>query len=1359
MKKYLFLMLAIFLPATTFSQTLIDGVYYYLFNDGEAYVAENPEASGAVVIPESVIFAGNAYNVTRIYNKAFKDCTGLTSISIPDGVLVIEEDAFSGCTQLASIVFPSNLNTIGSDAFKNCSKLTSIVLPDGVTTIGSGAFGGCTKIASVSFPSSLISVGSRVIDTGSTWYKNQTNNSVVYAGTVALRFKGTIPATISITDGTIVIADEAFSGFNTTLTRVNIPASVRHIGNSAFSNKTNLFTIYFYSPNNLQSIGLNAFSDTQYGNSNMGVSGTVGYIGNIAYKFNGTMPADTELVLKSGTVAIAGGAFSGCTGLKSITIPNTVTNIGRQAFYGCTALESITIPSSVTTIDYYAFYGSGLTSVTIPNTVTNLSPGLFYNCRRLESATISDGIERIPRDLFADCEYLETVAIPSSVKIIERGAFSYCALTSINIPENVVIIENDAFFQQSDDWNYNVSPATSLELPACVAKIGDRAFGNLKKITSVTALMETPVAIGENTFYNYMFSKATLTVPAKSRAAYQAAAYWQNFSEIIGIGKVDQTLDLVAIPTKTYGDAAFSLPATTEEGLTLTWSVANTNVATVSSNVFTIKGAGTTTVTATQAGNDEYEAFSREFTLTVNAKNVSNLTINSISAVTYSGSAKTPTVTVKDGSTTLTSGTDYTVSYSNNINAGTATATITGKGNYTGTKSANFTINAKSASSLTINSISAVTYSGSAKTPTVTVKDGSTTLTSGTDYTVSYSNNINAGTATVTITGMGNYTGTKNANFTINPKNASNLTISSIAAQTYSGSAKTPTVTVKDGSTTLTSGTHYTVAYSNNTNAGTATVTITGMGNYTGTKNANFTINAKGASNLTISEIAAVTYNGSAQTPTVTVKDGSTTLTNGTHYTVAYSNNTNAGTATVTVTGKGNYTSTISANFTINPKNASNLTINSIAAQTYSGSAKTPTVTVKDGSTTLTSGTHYTVAYSNNTNAGTATVTITGKGNYTGTKSANFTINPKNASNLTINSIAAQTYSGSAKTPTVTVKDGTTTLVSGTDYTVSYSNNINAGTATVTITGMGNYTSTKNANFTINKALLTITANSYTINQKEDLPAFEVEYSGFVNGEDESVLTTQPRLTCVAENSETVGTYDITPSGASATNYSFNYVKGTLTVNAVESVTIAMKTGSGADRTMIGYSSQYNLDFTGINDVKAYIVIGFTDTKGVLMARVNVVPANTGIVLKSDVAGVEVEVPTTTSDMYYANLLKPAVKNVTIYPTEDIDAVNYTNLMVGTLNNQQMGFVTLPSSKAYSNKCYLQVPTAFYNGAASAREGGLEMEFVDTEITDIRSLMHKGSATNDAYYDLQGRKVTPVKKGLYIHNGKKVIVK
>ena len=309
-------------------------------------------------------------------------------------------------------------------------------------------------------------------------------------------------------------------------------------------------------------------------------------------------------------------------------------------------------------------------------------------------------------------------------------------------------------------------------------------------------------------------------------------------------------------------------------------------------------------------------------------------------------------------------------------------------------------------------------------------------------------------------------------------------------------------------------------------------------------------INPKNASNLTINSISARTYNGSAQTPTVTVKDGTTTLTSGTHYTVDYSNNTNAGTATVTITGMGNYTGTKNASFTINPKNASNLTINSIAAQTYSGSAKTPTVTVKDGNTTLTSGTHYTVSYSNNINAGTATVIVTGMDNYTGTKNANFTINPKNASNLSISDIAAVTYNGLAQTPTVTVKDGTTTLTSGTHYTVAYSNNTNAGTATVTITGTGNYTGTKNANFTINKAPLTITANSYNINQGDVLPSFAVSYSGFKNSETSSVLTTQPTISCSATSGSAPGIYDITVSGAAAHNYSFNYVNGTLTIEA-----------------------------------------------------------------------------------------------------------------------------------------------------------------------------------------------------------------
>ena len=151
-------------------------------------------------------------------------------------------------------------------------------------------------------------------------------------------------------------------------------------------------------------------------------------------------------------------------------------------------------------------------------------------------------------------------------------------------------------------------------------------------------------------------------------------------------------------------------------------------------------------------------------------------------------------------------------------------------------------------------------------------------------------------------------------------------------------------------------------------------------------------------------------------------------------------------------------------------------------------------------------------------------------------------------SEITIDPISAVTYTGLAQTPTVTVMDGTTTLTSGTDYTVAYSNNTNAGTATVTITGMGNYTGTRIFNFTINKAPLTITANDYTIYQGDALPTFDCSYSGFLNGEGETVLTTQPTYSCSAADTNTPGTYDITASGATADNYSFNYVNGVLTI-------------------------------------------------------------------------------------------------------------------------------------------------------------------------------------------------------------------
>ena len=210
----------------------------------------------------------------------------------------------------------------------------------------------------------------------------------------------------------------------------------------------------------------------------------------------------------------------------------------------------------------------------------------------------------------------------------------------------------------------------------------------------------------------------------------------------------------------------------------------------------------------------------------------------------YTGAALTPKPTVKVGTTTLSEGTDYTLSYKNNINAGTATITVTGAGNYTGTITRTFTIRTASIPASAVGSVPAQTYTGAALTPEPTVKVGATTLKEGTDYTLSHKNNTNAGTASVTVTGKGNYTGDVTKTFTIAKRSISGATVS-VATQTYTGSALTPKPTVKVGSTTLREGADYSLSYKNNTNVGTATVTITGKGNYTDTRPATFRIEPK----------------------------------------------------------------------------------------------------------------------------------------------------------------------------------------------------------------------------------------------------------------------------------------------------------------------------------------------------------------------------------------------------------------------------------------------------------------------------------------------------------------------------------
>lgn len=451
------------------------------------------------------------------------------------------------------------------------------------------------------------------------------------------------------------------------------------------------------------------------------------------------------------------------------------------------------------------------------------------------------------------------------------------------------------------------------------------------------------------------------------------------------------------------------------------------------------------------------------------AASISSCTVSSIGSYTYRGNAIKPSPTVKYGSKTLKAGTDYTLSYKNNINAGTAYVTITGKGSYSGSVKKSFTIKpAVIYKACTFYKIATQYYTGSELKPVPKIKNGTTALVSGKDFTLSYVDNINKGTAKVYITGKGNYSGRCSLKFTITARPVSMLSIS-VASVQYTGKALTPALTVKYGSISYTKNKDYTVTYKNNVNIGTATAVITGKNRLSGTRTVTFKINPIPLTKATLSCASSLTYNGSAQTPVVTVKYGTTVLKKGTDYTVSYKNNKNAGTAVVTVTGKGHYSGTLSKNITIKKAAITDSAVSDISAQAFTGSALSPSPVVKIGKNTLSVGTDFTLSYKNNTAIGTATVTVTGRGNYTGSITRTFDIIARDINTVTI-SAADGTYNGSEITPDISVCYGKYTFTEGTDYTVVYANNLNAGTATATVTGKGNLSGSKTVSFTIEPA-------------------------------------------------------------------------------------------------------------------------------------------------------------------------------------------------------------------------------------------------------------------------------------------------
>ena len=393
--------------------------------------------------------------------------------------------------------------------------------------------------------------------------------------------------------------------------------------------------------------------------------------------------------------------------------------------------------------------------------------------------------------------------------------------------------------------------------------------------------------------------------------------------------------------------------------------------------------------------------------------------------------------------------------------------------------------------------------------------------------TVDKNGNVTAlktGTGYVTVTASANgYDSvSKDVKIVVSKKSLNNglLTLSE-TSYVYDGTYKKPAATVTFGGKVLQEGKDYTISYRNNLNVGVATVIATGMGDYTGYTSKNFTITKRAMAGGTVSVASSVSFTGSNITPSVTVKVAGRSLTNGTDYTVSYSNNKNVGKATVKITGKGNYSGSLSAKFDIVPAKqqiqkletkykgffvdwaqkgsatgydveysvkanmsgavSKHLTANKPDTLTVSGLAGDKTYYVRVRSYTNVNGKVYYGAWSDVKSIKTANNDIT---------------------KATVSDISTKAFTGKAITQNVTVKVGNTVLKNGTDYTVSYSNNKKVGKATVKITGKGKYGGVITKTFKINPAKqqiqkLTAKSKAFFVDwaQKGSATGYEIQYA------------------------------------------------------------------------------------------------------------------------------------------------------------------------------------------------------------------------------------------------------------------------
>ncbi len=929
--KYVLLLLVTVicvLPVNAKAETY-EGYTYSLNGDEESVTITGYTGTDtALVIPGEI----DGKKVTDIEARAFDNNDNITSAVIPESVKRIPERLFSDCNSLTSVTLPDSITVIGDNTFDGCDKLTDVNIPKNVTKIGSAAFGGCKKLTSVSIPDSAVM------------------GEYVFSGCESL-VSVKLPATLK------TVKRGTFTGAKS-LESVDIPDTVTSIEEKAFWQCEKLVDVAI--PDGVTSIGVDAFSRCSSLKS-VKVPAGVTELSTGAFEECSSLK---DVELPDGLNKMYTSVFAGCTSLNRIKLPDSLEYIGGDAFDGCEKLVSVDIPDKVTTVKDGAFSGcTSLVSAVIPKSVTELGHNAFTGCTKLSDVKINAQIKELSFETFWGCEGLESIVLPNTLEEIDNRAFRGCSsLVSVVIPPSVEYFGDDVFldcspnlvikceedstalqYAKDNDINYEqvvVDPVIDLSKRGTVTGIKDVIY------------TESPVV------------QSSMVVTAKPK---------------IAAGE-ERPADFVLEENKDY-------------------EVSYENNTGVGEATVVIKGIGGYKGTITEH-------------FTISLKDISdensNIVVSGIEDKTYTGDeieqenlkvaivnkTATPTDAVEtvsedaagDDEIVLEWGRDYTVSYRDNEDVGTATVTITGKGNYSGAIDCTFKILPKQLEEddTDVTGIYDVEYTGSPVTQNnLTVRVGYRRLENGKDYTISYRNNTNVGTAYVKIEGQGNYTGAIEVKFAIRALDITDAIVTGITDQTYTGRAITQnTVVVKVGNKTLVNGTDYMVTYDSNVNVGTAYVIITGKGAYEGSIIRSFYINEakdnKPADNKPADNKPADNKPADNK-PSVNKPD---------------TNKPNA--------NKPNTAKPVETKVDIS-KAASKIKVTGVSGMTYTGKTlKLKKLVVKQGRKTLKVNSDYTVVYKNNKNIGTASVIIKGKGKYTGRITRSFKISAKKGKVYTV---------------------------------------------------------------------------------------------------------------------------------------------------------------------------------------------------------------------------------------------------------------------------------------------------------------------------------------------------------------------